>query len=416
MSERVILTAMTAVILLIAGGRADANGCPTGLYRSPDGRHQAAMIQPADGPSRYTFADGRRGILGSAGALACTGGEIRDSEGAWTRAPLTFTAVNFMSHGTTLSGQLIEPPSRAKHPLVVLVHGSEKASPLQSYYPYILASYGLAVFAYDKRGTGASEGEYTQNFELLADDAAAALREARRLDAGRFSRAGFFGGSQGGWVAPLAATRSPADFVAVGFGLIATPLEEDREEVADELREKGYSPQVIAAGVAIAEAAGRLVSSHFTTGFDKFDRVKRRFADAPWLKDVRGEYTGAMLAETDADLRRVGRALYDNLEIIWNYDAMATMRRVKAPQLWVIAERDREAPPEETLARLERLRRAGAKLAIYSFPNTDHGIIEFTEAPDGTRTYTRFADGYFRLLADWIKGAVAGPYGRARAR
>lgn len=415
MSERMILAAAAAT-LLISGGRAEASDCPTGLYRSADGRQQAAVIQPADGPSRYTFADGRRGIVGSGGALACIGGEIRDSQGAWTRVPLKFTAAKFTSHGTALSGQLIEPPSPGKHPLVVLVHGSEKTSPLQSYYPYILASYGLTVFAYDKRGTGASEGEYTQNFELLADDAAAALREARRLDAGRFIRAGFFGGSQGGWVAPLAATRSPADFVAVGFGLIATPLEEDREEVADELRAKGYSPRAIAAGTAIAEAAGRLVSSHFTTGFDEFARLKRRYADAPWLKDVKGEYTGAMLAESDADLRRVGRALYDNLEIIWKYDATATMRRVKAPQLWVIAEQDREAPPEKTLARLETLRNAGAKIAIYSFPNTDHGIIEFTEAPDGTRTYTRLADGYFRLLADWIKGAVGGPYGRARVR
>lgn len=415
MTERTIF-ALTAAAVLIVGGRAEANGCPTGLYRSADGRQQAAVIQPADGPSRYTFADGRRGIVGSGGALACVGGEIRGSQGAWAQVPLKFTAAKFMSHGTALSAQLIEPPSPGNHPLVVLVHGSERTSPLQSYYPYILASYGLTVFAYDKRGTGGSDGEYTQNFELLADDAAAALREARRLDAGRFTRAGFFGGSQGGWVAPLAATRSPADFVAVGFGLIATPLEEDREEVADELRAKGYSPQVIAAGTAIADAAGRLVSSHFTTGFDEFARLKRRYAGAPWLKDVKGEYTGAMLAETDADLRRVGRALYDNLEIIWNYDSMATMRRVKAPQLWVIAEEDREAPPEETLARLEKLRNAGAKIAIYSFPGTDHGIIEFTQAPDGTRTYTRFADGYFRLLADWIKGSVAGPYGHARAR
>jgi pimeloyl-ACP methyl ester carboxylesterase len=415
MSGRAIV-AITMAALLTTGAHAEANGCATGLYRSADGRQQAAVIEPADGPSRYTFADGRRGMVGAGGALACVGGEIRNSEGAWTRVPLKFTAAKFMSHGTALSGQLIEPPSTGARPLVVLVHGSEKTSPLQSYYPYILASYGLTVFAYDKRGTGASEGEYTQNFELLADDAAAALREARRLDAGRFTRAGYFGGSQGGWVAPLAATRSQADFVAIGFGLIATPLEEDREEVADELRGKGYSPQVIAAGTAIADAAGRIVSSHFTAGFDEFARLKRRYSGVPWLKDFKGEYTGAMLAESDADLRRVGRALYDNLEIIWNYDAMAAMRRVKAPQLWVVAEEDREAPPEETLARLEMLRNAGAKIAIYSFPKTDHGIIEFTEAPDGTRTYTRFADGYFRLLADWIKGVVDGPYGRGRAR
>jgi pimeloyl-ACP methyl ester carboxylesterase len=237
-----------------------------------------------------------------------------------------------------------------------------------------------------------------------------------RYRSGRFTRAGFFGGSQDGWVAPLAATRSGADFVAVGFGLIATPLDEDREEVVDELRGKGYAPPVIATGTAIADAAGAVVASHFTSGFEEFAELKRRYAGEPWIKDVKGEYTGAMLAESESDLRRVGRALYDNLEIIWNYDSMATMRRVKAPQLWVIAEEDREAPPEETLARLQALRRGGSNLAIYSFPGTDHGIYEFTRARDGTRTYTRIADGYFQLLADWIDGRLKGPYGRARKR
>src|SRR3546814_4024148 len=92
-----------------------------------------------------------------------------------------------------------------------------------------MAAQGISVFVYDKRGTGGSEGEYTQNFELLAADAAKALDTARGMTAGRHGRAGFFGGSQGGWVAPLAATRTKADFVAVGFGLVASPIEEDRE-------------------------------------------------------------------------------------------------------------------------------------------------------------------------------------------
>ena len=53
------------------------------------------------------------------------------------------------------------------------------------------------VFVYDKRGTDESDGEYTQNFELLAADAAAALTHAKAMARGRFSRAGYFGGSQG---------------------------------------------------------------------------------------------------------------------------------------------------------------------------------------------------------------------------
>ena len=73
---------------------------------------------------------------------------------------------------------------------------------------------------------------------------------------------------------------------------------------------------------------------------------------------------------------------------------------------------DREAPPEIPLQRLAALKAEGKPIDVYVFPDTDHGIAEFTQAADGSRTVTRIADGYFRLLADWIKGATRGPYGR----
>src|SRR6185369_17904771 len=154
----------------------------------------------------------------------------------WVRSSTRETDVTFVSAATKLAGRLIEPPGAVdpKRPLVVLVHGSEKTPAIGSVYAYMLAAQGVSIFVYDKRGTGASGGDYTQNFELLADDAAAAMRQARKMAAGRFGRTGYFGGSQGGWVAPLAATRSSADFVAVGFGLVVSPIEEDREQLLDE--------------------------------------------------------------------------------------------------------------------------------------------------------------------------------------
>src|SRR3546814_3188443 len=102
-----------------------------------------------------------------------------------------------------------------------------------------ISDWSSDVCSSDLRGTGGSDGEYTQNFELLAADAAKALDTARGMTAGRHGRAGFFGGSQGGWVAPLAATRTKADFVAVGFGLVASPIEEDREQMVSEVRAAG---------------------------------------------------------------------------------------------------------------------------------------------------------------------------------
>lgn len=402
---------------LAALAAAAAPTCPAGLHRSPDGKDSAVIIERPDGAYRYTFIDGRRGEVGAGAPLNCARGKLVGSDGSeWQPVEMRSTKTSFQSHGAKLAATLIEPAGAGPHPLVVFVHGSERTSPMSSSYPLILAAHGLSVFAYDKRGTGGSEGEYTQNFELLADDAAAAMAEARRLAAGRFDRIGYFGGSQGGWIAPLAATRSGPDFIAVGFGLIGSPIEEDLEQVLSEMRGKGYGEPDLSEARQVAEAAGALVASRFTAGFERLAELKQLYGAKPWFSQIEGEFTGAVLRETQADLRRIGPALFDNLELIWNYDSRPTIARLNVPQLWILAEADREAPPGQTLAALKRLRDKGSNLAIYSFPATDHGMVEFSEAADGTRTYSRITDGYYRLLADWIKGRADGSYGRARKR
>ena len=198
---------------------------------------------------------------------------------------------------------------------------------------------------------------------------------------------------------------------------MASPIEEDRDQVANDLREKGFGEQEITHALELAVATSRVASSHFTAGFEQLDALKRRYSAQPWYGAIKGEYTGAMLKESDADLKRVGQPLFDNVELIWDYDSAAALRLMKVPLLWIFAEKDREAPPEVTFERLSALRKEHRDITIYSFPGTDHGIYEFTQAPDGSRTVTRVADGYFSLLTDWINGRVsAGGYGRARKR
>lgn len=315
-----------------------------------------------------------------------------------------------------MAGQLIEPPGLPDphRPLVVLVHGSEQTAAIGSQLPFVLAAQGLSVFVYDKRGTGGSEGYYTQNFELLADDAAAALTAGRKLAAGRVDRAGFFGGSQGGWIAPLAANRSSADFVAIAYGLVASPIEEDRAQMELEVRALGLGDNEVALTDRLSKASTGIILSGFKEGYDELATVKREMADKPWAAKIEGEWSGAFLRMPERELRRIGRARFDNVELIWNYDAMPPLRDLKVPLLWVLAGEDREAPIGETKSALTRLIKEGKDVDLYVFPNTDHGMLEFTTAPDGSRTATRVTDGYYRLVGDWIKGKVSGLYGQAQ--
>src|SRR5262249_39221854 len=150
----------------------------------------------------------------------CAAGRINFAGVSGERIAFDVKETTFQSRGTKLVGRLVMPKGTAKVAVVVFVHGSENDSALDDWpLQRILPAEGVGMFVYDKRGTGRSGGTYTQDFNVLADDAVAAVRAARHLAGGRLSRIGYHGTSQGGWVAPIAANREPVDFVIVAYGL-----------------------------------------------------------------------------------------------------------------------------------------------------------------------------------------------------
>ena len=397
--------------------------CEQGVYGSPSAFVVIVPSSQSPQQHRYLFLDGRRGSTSDPGApLSCTEdgavaidrGEVNTER--WAEMPMSATDTTFESVQTQLAGRLIEPAdsSNRERPLVVMVHGSERTSPLNSPYAYALAAQGISVFVYDKRVTGGSEGEYTQNFELLAADAASALAHARTMARGRFGRSGYFGGSQGGWIAPLAATQAGADFVAVGFGLVASPIEEDREQMFSEARALGLDDDAIELLSRLSRATAQLVLTDFEEGYRELAKVRRELSAHSWSQHIRGEYSGDMLRMSEDELRRLGRPRFDNLELIWDYDSLAVLKRLNAPLLWVLAEDDREAPIDTTRTALLELINTGRPIDVYLFPDTDHGMMEYVTNADGSRKSTRMTDGYLRLLADWIKGKASTTYGRGQ--
>jgi pimeloyl-ACP methyl ester carboxylesterase len=183
--------------------------------------------------------------------------------------------------------------------------------------------------------------------------------------------------------------------------------------MVSEVRAAGLGEDAVALINRLSQATAGLLLSDFRDGYDALDAVRREMADKPWAAKITGEYSGTMARMTDDELRRIGRARFDNLEVLWDYDAVAALKKLETPLLWVLAGEDREAPIETTRGALLGLVQAGKPIDVYLFPNTDHGIYEFTTNADGSRTVTRIADGYLKLLGDWIKRDVRGAYGRA---
>ncbi|WP_109354031.1 S9 family peptidase [Sphingorhabdus sp. EL138] len=397
-----------------------AQGCQTGAYQYGE---QIVVLYDhvRDGaPDRtgYTFVDGRRGILGGEDAeVACVSAKLQTPEGgSFSRVEIAEEDTIFQNDGVTLHGRLMTPTAIAGKPraLAVFVHGSESTPTVgRSRFPHLLAAQGITVFAYDKRGTGMSDGTYTQNFPQLADDAAAAFNHAVMMASGQFDRAGYYGGSQGGWVAPLAATQSDADFVVVGFGLVLSPIEEDAEQVYDEMRRNGYGEGDIAKAKEVTSATGLIVASNFSSGIDELHEIKQRYANEPWLLSIEGEFTDEILSASEDELRAGKAGDFEDENVAWRYDAMSVLRSLEIPQLWVIAANDTAAPGDLTRVRLRALQSEGLPITTAVFPRTDHGMVEFDENPDGSRTYTRFTEGFFRMIADMMMQDFDPPYGTA---
>jgi uncharacterized protein len=407
------------VVALLLISPATFAACEIGAYRLTGG--EVIDVGPSrDQSLRWRRFDGETGLLAAApgGAWTSTRGwtgkpdgiEVRFDCAARTmrfgktlakRIDLDVTDARFPAGDVTLAGRLLLPRGAREVPLVVLVHGSEESSALQFYAEQrLLSASGVGVFVYDKRGTGESGGTYTQDFEQLAGDAVAALAEARRLGGPRISRAGYFGMSQGGWVAPLAATRAPVDFVMVGYGLAVTVIDEDFEAMELEMRLKGHDMTTIAKAFEIARAMHAVLESGFTQGFAQLDAVRARYREEPWYADVRGNFTHFFLGMTEAELR-ASAPRFANWRTPWRHDPMPTLRSLDAPQLWLLGAEDLDAPSAETERRLRRLAASGRKITVEVLPGAEHGMTLFEVDAAGSRASTRYAPGYWRKLVDF---------------
>jgi dienelactone hydrolase len=412
---------------------AEAMNCHIGTYRLSGGG--IVDIAPTDSKTlRWRRFDGTTGALNEKGRglwtssygwtgrpdgksvrfSACKAGRINFDGVEGRRIEFDVTDTAFTSHGTTLAGRLILPKNTAVVPIVILVHGAEHDSARQfNSLQRMLPAEEVGAFVFDKRGTGGSGGSYSQDFDLLADDAVAAMHEAKRLSGRRAGRIGYQGGSQGGWIAPLAANRAHVDFVIVCFGLAVSVIDEDQQEVEIEMREKGHSSAEIASALEVARAAENIFASGFTEGFGEFDAVRAKYQDAPWFKDLHGNYTHFFLPYSESQLREMGANFRWGTP--FHYDPMPTLRSDTTPQLWILGGEDYEAPSAETTRRIGSLIAAGLPFTLSVYPQAEHGMTLFEIAPaSGERLSTRYAPGYFAMIRDFAReGRLKGVYGDA---
>lgn len=429
------LAAMTAAAwlptLALAVEAPPPGACHNGAYALSDGTR--FVIQSGDAPNlRWRMLDGTSGKLFPTGEGTYEGGDgwsvrtpvttridfgacgettVRFQRGAapaveGRRIAQPTTPISFASGDQTLYGELVMPASGKAKAVVVLQYGSDNESAIaNNFVQHLLPLKDIAVFVFDKRGTGRSTGAFTANFDIMAEDMTAAVRAVRARPEVRRLPLGVMGESQGGWVVPIVARKVKVDFVVVSYGLAVSIIEEDRSEVQNSLA--AYGPEVQAQGQALHDAATKVVASNMTEGVDEFERLKAASAGAPWRKGLGGDYTSLLARLPAGGLGEV--KWLASLGFQLDYNPVPTLEELKVPSLWVLAGKDTSAPHELTLNILRGLQATGSPIDVVVFPNADHGIIAVDAA--GKRLGGTAA-GYFDLLGDWITTRrLTKPYG-----
>jgi pimeloyl-ACP methyl ester carboxylesterase len=158
---------------------------------------------------------------------------IDAKEGEKDDSTFTVEKMKISSDGVLINGWLYLPKKEGKFPLVVLTNGggddSRRIKSLSDWMAPIFAHCGIAAFVHDKRGTGLSEGNFVEttydDYITDAGNCALFLSHHERINPVLI---GVAGGSEGGRIAVLTASRYPIIKFVISFAGTVVSTEEDR--------------------------------------------------------------------------------------------------------------------------------------------------------------------------------------------
>jgi uncharacterized protein len=309
--------------------------------------------------------------------------------------------IQFTNGDAHLAGTVYLPESGGDRlPAVVALHGASDATREAAVYRHLregLPAMGVAVLIYDRRGSGASSGTLKNiDYETLAEDAIAgqnALAKLSRIDP---KKIGFWGLSQGGWLAVLAARRSKnAPFaISVSAPLVA-PEQQMEFATANLLNVRGYSQEDVKQMLEIRKA---------WTGYLQGTGSRAAAADAlrkgetqPWF-DLAFMPKASQLT-TDPEHNSWRREM--------NHDPVAALRQAKMPLLFIYGGSDPWIPVTQSVQQLRLLMNQQHNIHYAVVPNANHEmmLVQHDTMAFDQKTMNESAPQapeYFIVLASWL--------------
>jgi uncharacterized protein len=309
---------------------------------------------------------------------------------------VTRREIRFTDSGVALSGTAYVPGNAENVPGVVVLHGA--AGPLRSarLYDHLregLPRIGFAVLAFDRRGTGKSSGDPSVDYEALAADAVAGQKALGGVPGVDPKRIGFWGISQGGWIALLAATRAtnPAFVVSVSTPLCSVARQMDFA-TSNLLRVRGYSDSEVR---ELMRARGAWLS--YLRG-----KSSLRRATALVGRAQRRRWFGLAFMPPSEKLESSRGALTE-----MEFDPFDAVLKLTIPTLFVYGSRDPWVPVRESITWLLRECGKNANIRWVVVPGANHemNLTDLETMDFDPKTLQRSAPNapaYFMELASWL--------------
>lgn len=322
--------------------------------------------------------------------------------------------------GVRLAATLTLPQGQGPFPAVVLITGSgpqDRDESLAGHRPfYILADSltrrGIAVLRADDRGVGKSTGDYfaVDSSEAFATDALAGVRYLAARSDIRTDAIGLVGHSEGGLVAPLAATRDAPEARNVAFVvLLAGPGVPLGEILVEQNRLILAATGIPAAFVdADVEVLRRLIEIVLSEP----DRERAATAMRSALTDYAATLPEPARAQITARIEPQVQQMNSGwMRWMLAYDPTPALRALDVPVLALFGGRDLQVPPAQSMPPLEGAVRAAG--------HPDSGVIELaglnhlfqaaaTGAPaEYAATEETMNSAALDLIGDWIVARAA---------
>ena len=302
-------------------------------------------------------------------------------------------SVSFRNGTTKLGGTLFSPLVPGPYPAAVLAHGSG-AQDRNGSLPFalFLVRHGVALLSYDKRGVGESTGDWEHSsFQDLADDVISAIHFLQKNPKIISTKIGVLGVSQGGWIGPLAASRSKdVAFVVSVSGPGVTPADETLTFMQNEMAANGFPNEDITQAVALARTAFRYAKTG--AGWETYLAERNKAEKTEWFP-----FMGLSDQKDDPQ--------WEFKRLNFEYDPVPALTAVQCPVLAFFGGRDLNVVAEKNRAIWETALRKGGNrdYSLHIIPDGNHVLMDartgsIVEFP----SLKTFDPAYSTILIHWL--------------